>query len=61
MNEPLIKATHSAEFLRKDLQEALSKADAVSALLLIPMLGQVAQLEHQISALFEARVAKVQS
>ncbi len=61
MREPLIKATHSAEFLRKDLQEALSKADAVSALLLIPMLGQVAQLEHQISALLEARNAKVQS
>ena len=55
MDEALIKAGHSAEVLRKELQEACFHASAVESLLILPMIEQAAKLEQAISALFEAR------
>lgn len=57
MNESLIKAGHSAEFLRRDLQDALHHATAVEGLLILQMIEQAAKLERDISALFEAKEA----
>lgn len=58
MDEALIQAGHSAEFVRRHLQEALSRSDPVAALVLLPMIEQAAKLEQAISALFEAGNAR---
>jgi len=53
-HENLIKAGHGASFLRESLREALSTESNIAALLLLPLIGQVAEIENQISAIFEA-------
>ena len=57
MNESLVKALHSAQFMRDDLQVAFSQGDAVTALVLYPMLEQAVKLQQAIEALISARNA----
>ncbi len=57
MDEALTKALHDAQFATKDLQEALKHADAVTALLLLPMIADAARLEQQITSLLQARAS----
>lgn len=55
MDEELLKAQHSAQFTTQELQAALKSADAVTALLLLPMIAQAAGLTRQIDELIHAR------
>ena len=55
MNEALTKALHSATFASRELQDALKTADAVEALVLLPMIADAAGLAQQISGLIHAR------
>ncbi len=55
MDEELTKALHSAQFATLELQAALNGSDAVTALLLLPMIAQASTLAQQIDALIRAR------
>ena len=55
MDEELTKALHSATLAMRELQDALKTADAVAALVLLPMIADAARLEAQISGLIHAR------
>jgi len=55
MNEALTKALHSATFAGRELQDALKTADAVEALVLLPMIVDAARLAQQISGLIHAK------
>ena len=55
MDEELTKALHSATFATRELQDALKTADAVAALVLLPMIADAARLAQQISGLIHAR------
>jgi len=55
MDEELTKALNSATFATRDLQDALKTADAVAALVLLPMIADAARLAQQISGLIHAR------
>ena len=55
MDEALTKALHSATFATRELQDALKTADAVEALVLLPMIADAARLVQQVSGLIHAR------
>jgi hypothetical protein len=55
MDEYLTKSLHTATFTVEDLRRALSVADGIEALLLLPMIGDAARLVQQIEALIEAK------
>jgi hypothetical protein len=52
--ESLTKALHSATFSGSELQDALKTADAVEALVLLPMIADAARLSQKISGLIHA-------
>lgn len=54
MTESLTKAAQSAEFLRRDLRAALTQADAVQALVILPMIERATMLERDAYALLMA-------
>ncbi len=54
-NENLTKARDCAQFAADDLRAALTGADPVEALILLPMIGDAARLVQQIEALISAR------
>lgn len=56
MNESLTKAKDCAQFAAEDLRAALTGANQVEALILLPMIGDAARLVQQIEALISARV-----
>jgi hypothetical protein len=58
MTEALTKALHSATFASRELQDALKTADAVEALVLLPMIADAAGLAQQISGLIYARAER---
>ena len=58
MNPPLLRAGISADWLRKDLLDALSQSTAVEALVILPLIERAAQLRADIAALRSAREAK---
>lgn len=58
MDEHLTKAHHSAQFAMIDLQAALKSADAVTALVLMPMIANAASLAQQIDTLIRARPSR---
>lgn len=51
MDEYLTKATHDAEACAADLQDALRQADAVTALILLPLIGEARALALRIEEL----------
>ena len=55
MDEQLTQAMHSAQFAAQHLQAALKTADAVEALVLLPMIADAARLVQQVSGLIHAR------
>jgi hypothetical protein len=55
MNENLAAARDCAKFTAQDLRAALSKATAVEALVVMPLIGEAARLVQQIEALILAR------
>ena len=55
MDEQLTQAMHSSQFAAQHLQAALKTADAVEALVLLPMIADAARLVQQISGLIHAR------
>jgi hypothetical protein len=55
MDEELTKALHSATFAVRELQDALKTADAVEAMVLLPMIADAARLAQAISGLIHAR------
>jgi len=55
MNEQLTKARDCAQFVAEDLRAALTGADPVEALVLLPMIGDAARLVQQIEGLISAR------
>jgi len=57
-NENLTKARDCAQFAVEDLRAALTGADPVEALILLPMIGDAARLVQQVEALIEARAAR---
>lgn len=56
--EQLTQASHSAEFMVRHLQQALTHADAVEALVLLPLIEQAARINQQIGALLAAVEAR---
>lgn len=54
MIESLTKSSHSAEFLTRHLQQALTQADPVQALILLPMIERTAVLARDVAALLAA-------
>jgi hypothetical protein len=58
MDESLLKATHSLGFAIGDLRAALSNANAVEALILLPLIAQAAQLDASIAAFLTARTSQ---
>jgi hypothetical protein len=55
MEEQLTKARDCAQFVAEDLRAALTGADPVEALVLLPMIGDAARLVQQIEGLISAR------
>ena len=55
MEEQLTKARDFAQFVAEDLRAALTGADPVEALVLLPMIGDAARLVQQIEGLISAR------
>ncbi len=55
MNEALQQALDCADFCRRDLQAAMNGANAVEAMVLLPLIEQAAKLTAGIMALKEAR------
>lgn len=58
MNESLTKAMHSAGFMVSELREAHAGSSNLESLVLLPLIGRAANLEHDIAALLEAVEAK---
>ncbi len=56
--ENLTKATHDAEFLCGSLRDALTDADAVAALALLPLIERAAGLMRDLGALRAAVAAR---
>lgn len=54
MIESLTQSSHSAEFLTRHLQQALTQADPVQALILLPMIERTAVLARDVAALLAA-------
>ena len=54
-NEELIKALHSSQFATRELRAALKTADAVAALVLLPLITDAARLTQKISGLICAK------
>ncbi len=57
MKEPLEKATHDMGFACDDLRDALSKANNVEGLLLLPLIGRANELRRDVENLLQAHVA----
>jgi hypothetical protein len=55
MNENLAAARDCAKFTAQDLRAALSKAGAVEALVILPLIAEAERLTQQIEALILAR------
>ena len=55
--EELLKAEQGVQLVVKDLQAALSGANAVEALVLLPLIAQAGALGQSIGQLRTARVA----
>ena len=53
--EQLTKAQHDADFLVESLRGALADADAVEALVLLPLIADSARLAEHVGALIEAK------
>lgn len=54
MNEDLTKATHAMIFAVGDLQQALKKANAVEALILLDLIESATKLQQRIESLAAA-------
>ena len=54
MNEDLTKATHSMMFAVGSLQDALKRANAVEALLLLELIEAAAKVQQRIESLAAA-------
>ena len=52
--EHLTKALHTAQFTADSLRRALSSADAVAGIILMPLIGDQVMLERRIAALIAA-------
>ena len=52
--EQLTQAMHSAAFAVDDLRRALSSADAIAGIILMPLIGDQVMLERRIAALIAA-------
>lgn len=52
--EQLIKAAQSLAMVQADLQQALSTADSVESLLILPMLRDAAQLADAVNSMAAA-------
>lgn len=57
-SENLTKARDSAQFAAEDLRAALSEADPVEALILLPMIGEATRLVQQVDSLLSARAER---
>ena len=57
MNEALEKVEHDLGFASDGLREALHKASAVEALVLLPLIKQVNEARNEVAALFAARMS----
>jgi|GEM_PF-5950521 len=57
INEQLTKANDCLRFAADDLRGALADANAVQALVLLPLIADTTRLAQQVSALIEAMVA----
>jgi hypothetical protein len=57
MNELLEKVEHDLGFASDGLREALHKANAVEALVLLPLIKQVNDARNEVTALFAARIS----
>ena len=57
MNEALEKVEHDLGFASDGLREALHKASAVEALVLLPLIKRVNEARNEVAALFAARIA----
>ena len=57
MNEALEKVEHDLGFASDGLREALNKASAVEALVLLPLIKRVNEARNEVAALFAARIA----
>lgn len=55
MDESLEKAAHDVQFATDNLRAALAKSSAIESLILLPLIGQAAQLLNGIIALQHAR------
>jgi hypothetical protein len=55
MDELLEKALDSAAFLRDELREAMDKGTAVESMILIPMIGQAAEMVDALKCLISNR------
>jgi hypothetical protein len=60
MDEDLIQARDCALFAARDLRSALARANAVEALVLLPLIAQAAQLAQAVDALIVARADQSQ-
>jgi hypothetical protein len=58
MDECLLKVTHALSFTISDLRAALSKANAIEALILLPMIERTVQLETSVAAFLNARTSQ---
>ena len=57
MNEALEKVEHDLGFASDGLREALHKASAVEALVLLPLIKRVNEARNEVAALFAARIS----
>ena len=58
MNEALEKVEHDIGFASDGLREALHKASAVEALVLLPLIKRVNEARNEVEALLAARIAE---
>ncbi len=59
MTEDLQKAMEAAKFAANDLREALAKATAVEAILLIPLISEAEGLAANVKTLLDAKAKHV--
>jgi len=57
MNESLEKAEHDLAFALDDLRDALRKASAVEALVLLPLIERVSEAWNEVTALIAAQIS----
>jgi hypothetical protein len=55
VNESLEKAVHDLEFSSDDLREALHNANAIEAIILMPIIRKVAEALNDVKSLQDAR------